>query len=137
MSKPLVGKLAKDLMSQDYIIVEPTENVLSVVNKLNEKNRGGCVVMDAIKEVVGMFTERDLLRRVVGKNLDPATTSVNDVMTKDVIFAQANDDAWELLRVMLQANFRTLPVAEGRKLVGLITLKEFSRALMQDPSLQG
>lgn len=132
MSKPLAGKKARDVMRQDYISVEPTVTVLEAAQLMDGRNKGGCVVQDAISDVVGVLTERDLLRRVVAKAVNPATTPVSEVMTKSVVVAQANDDAWELLSVMLQENFRTLPVVDGRTMVGMISLKGFCRALFED-----
>ncbi len=132
MTQLLAGKKARDIMYREYLTIEPDTTVASAVALMNERNKGGCIVQNAIHDTVGIFTERDLLRRVVGKNLDPVRTKVGDIMTADVVFAQADDDAWELMRVMLEANFRHLPVMDGRTVVGVISLRGFCRALAGD-----
>ncbi len=129
MSRPLVGKKARDLMEREFITIEGTVTVADAVRLMDERNKGGCIVKDAIGDTVGIFTERDVLRRVVAKRRDPVRTVVAEVMTADVVFAQAQDDAWELLCLMVQENFRHLPVVDGRQAVGVISLKGMCRAL--------
>ena len=62
---------------------------------------------------------------MVAKDLDPKTTKIEQVMTKGLVCAQANDDAKVLLEAMFENNFRHLPVLEGRALVGILSLKDF------------
>lgn len=132
MGRPLQGKQARHIALREFLTVEPQTVVADAVRQMAESNKGGCVVLSAIGDMVGMFTERDLMRRVVAKRQDPAQLKVEQVMTPDVVCAQADDDAWELLRVMLEANFRHLPVMDGRKLIGMISLKEFCRSMLKE-----
>lgn len=132
MAHPLYGKKAKDVMRTKFLSAESDATIATVVQIMNDTNAGAVVIFNAIKDMVGIFTERDLLRRVVAKGLDPVRTPVRDIMTSSVVCAQAEDDAWELLKVMLEANFRHLPVMEGRKLVGMVSLKEFCRWVVKE-----
>lgn len=132
MGQPLGGKKAREVMRAQFLSVEPDATVADAVRLMHERNAGAVVVQSAIKDMVGIFTERDLLRRVVAGGKDPVRTRVRDVMTANVVCAQAEDDAWELLRVMLEANFRHLPVMDGRQLIGMVSLKEFCRGMIRE-----
>lgn len=129
MTRPLAGKTARELMEREFLTMEGDVMVAEAVRLMDERNKGGCLVKNAIGDTIGIFTERDVLRRVVAKGRDPVRTRIADVMTGDVVFAQAQDDAWELLCLMVQENFRHLPVVDGRQAVGIISLKGMCRAL--------
>lgn len=132
MERPLRNKKARDVMRREFLVVEVSTPIAEVVRLMDQNNRGGCVVQNAIKDTVGIFTERDLLRKVVSKGRDTVRTPVSDVMTANIVFAQADDDALELLHIMTEQNFRHLPVVDGRTLIGVISLKEFCRALVKE-----
>ena len=77
----------KDLLARKgtvVISVSPGDTVLAAANVMNDKGIGGVVVMTGAK-LVGIFTERDIMRRVVAASRDPATTLVSDVMTAEPI----------------------------------------------------
>lgn len=128
----MIGKCARDVMRRQALMVEATATVSEVVRAMNERRVGACIVVSAIQDAIGIFTERDLMHRVVGRGLNPVTTKVIDVMTANLVCAQANDDAWELLVTMVEANFRHLPVMDGRTLIGMVSMKEFARALARE-----
>jgi CBS domain-containing protein len=130
--RSLQGKFAVDLMEKEFLIVEPDTSVADAVRLMDERNKGGCFVQSAIRDIVGLFTERDLLRRVVAKGRDPVRTKVSEVMTDSVVCAQTKDDAWELLSLMIQENFRHLPVMDGRQVVGILSLKGLGRAVVEE-----
>ncbi|HXF90385.1 MAG TPA: CBS domain-containing protein [Candidatus Nitrosotenuis sp.] len=104
-----------------------TEDVLlqKVVELMSEKNYG-CAVVVQNKKVVGVFTERDLMRRVVAKHLDPSKLTVAEVMTKDPHVAHLQDDISESMRRMSQGRFRHLPIVdENENLVGILSQGDF------------
>lgn len=132
MPHPLTGRFARDIMRREALTMEATATVAEAVRAMSERNVGGCVIVSAIQDAIGIFTERDLIHRVVAKGLNPVTTRILDVMTPNCICAQANDDAWELLTTMVEANFRHLPVMDGRRLIGIISMKEFCKYLVSE-----
>jgi signal-transduction protein with cAMP-binding, CBS, and nucleotidyltransferase domain len=73
---------------------------------------GACLVEDAEGRVIGIFTERDLLRRVVGDGRDPTTTLLGDVMTREIRTARPDDLVLDWLRQMSNERFRHLPVLD-------------------------
>ena len=74
--------------------------------------------------LVGIFTERDLLTRVVAYGLDPATTSVGEVMTKELVVADVDDHYEAALEKMKDCNCRHLPVVENDRLVGVVSMRD-------------
>src|SRR5947208_14627215 len=100
----------------------PSATVLEATNKMNQHKLGALVVMTD-GAVVGMFTERDVLRRVVGEQRDPATTKVGEVMTSEVICCAPQTDMDDVSAIMQQKRVRHVPVCtDDGKLVGLISI---------------
>lgn len=97
-------------------------SVLEAVSKMNQHKLGALVVNDG-SQVAGIFTERDVLRRVVGEGRNPETTTVGSVMTKDVICVPPETDIEEISTIMQQRRVRHIPVCdESGKLHGMISI---------------
>lgn len=101
-------------------------SVTEVAREMGQRNFGSVVVLDNDSRVAGIFTERDLLRRVVAEGRDPASTKLSDVMTAEVRVASASDDVVDWLRQMSNERFRHVPVVdEGGKLVHMMSQGDF------------
>lgn len=124
--------MAKEIMTAEILSVEPKITVQVAVELMGKNHVGSLVILSPIKDLLGIFTERDLLKRVVAKKKDPAKTKIEEVMTKNVMVAQTTDNAWDLLAVMQKEKFRHLPVVEGRQVVGIISIKDFCDCLLQN-----
>lgn len=94
----------------------PDAMVSKAVAAMSEKNFGSVVVVDGDDRVIGVMTERDLMRKLINPGLDPKTTPIQDIMTRDPRVARETDDVVDWLRIMSNERFRRLPVvdAEGR-----------------------
>jgi CBS domain-containing protein len=100
--------------------------VLEAALLMNEHRVGALVVMDEGR-VGGMFTERDVLRRVVGERRDPATTSVAEVMTRDVFCCTLETTVEEARGTMKNRRIRHLPVTDGGSgLQGLVSIGDLN-----------
>ena len=113
----------KDILQQkgaDVVSVPPTETVLNAAHLMNERGIGGLVVTEG-GDVVGIFTERDILRRVVSEQRDPGTTPVSDVMTTPVIRGRAEAKLEEVRALMTDKRIRHLPVVDEKGLCGIVT----------------
>jgi CBS domain-containing protein len=105
--------------------------VLQAALMMNDHKIGALVVTEGGR-VVGMFTERDVLRRVVGEQRNPANTMVAEVMTAEVLCCTAQTDLEEARSVMRERRVRHLPVADGDgHLLGLISIGDLN-AFHQD-----
>jgi CBS domain-containing protein len=92
---------------------------------------GATLVVDG-ERLEGIFTERDLLNRVVARDLDLDKTRLSDVMTRNPATISADSGAMEALRRMHDGGFRHLPVLEGTRLVAIVSLRDFFGAEFQE-----
>lgn len=130
--KNLKNIIAKEVMTHEILSVEPTVTVQEACEMMAKNDIGSLVVLSPIQDLLGIFTERDVLKRVVAKKKDPAKTKIKEVMTPNVMVVQITDNAWDLLQVMQREKFRHLPVVDGRKVVGIISIKDFTDSLLQN-----
>ncbi len=106
--------------------VGPQMSVLDAALLMNKQKIGCLVVMDN-DQVVGMFSERDILRRVVAARRDPAATSVGDVMTTEIVCCRPHTDLMEARGVMKNRRIRHLPVLDdAEKLCGMISIGDLN-----------
>ena len=106
--------------------VASTVTVFEAVAKMNELRIGSIVVVEGSR-LAGIFTERDVLRRVVGEGVDPRTMRVADVMTQNLITVTADTTVEETMVLFAEKRCRHLPVMESGQLVGLISIGDISR----------
>ncbi len=115
-----------DLMSRQVVCVDTTATVFQSVSKLIE-HEVGCVLVIKGKEVVGIVTKGDILRKAVLKGLDPSATPVEKVMSYDVATIEKYASIEEASRLMSERKVSKLPVLEDGKLVGIITSTDIIR----------
>lgn len=101
----------------------PAESVAAAAGKMAESGCGSILVCDGDR-LTGIFTERDLLCRVVAKGLDPKNTAVREVMTVNPCTIAPEAPVREAIRVMDEGSFRYLPVCRGGKPLGVISAKD-------------
>ena len=100
--------------------------VKDAVSQMASKNFGSVIIVDGQEKVVGVVTERDILKRLVDKNKDPATTKLSEIMTENPRTARADDDMLEWLRMMSNERFRRLPVVDDEgKILTVLTQGDF------------
>ncbi len=105
----------------DVISVQPGETVLNAAQLMSERGIGGLVVTEGGR-LVGIFTERDILRRVVAQRRDAGTTKVTEVMTPLVTACSPETTVEECAAMMTGKRIRHLPVLNDRGLAGMITI---------------
>ncbi|MDZ7267508.1 MAG: CBS domain-containing protein [candidate division KSB1 bacterium] len=104
-------------------VVTPDWSVQQAAELMAEKNIGAVPVL-AERRLVGIFSERDLLTRVIAQKKDPALIKVGHVMTRNLIVASASDDYPACLEKMKAAGCRHLPVITGDQLVGIVSMRD-------------
>lgn len=100
--------------------------VSEAVAEMNRHRVGSVLILDEGR-LVGIFTERDVLRRVVGAGVDPTRTLVADVMTQGPITIGPETSIEETMRIFTEKRCRHLPVLDGGKLVGTISIGDITR----------
>ncbi|MFQ5787325.1 MAG: cyclic nucleotide-binding/CBS domain-containing protein [Thermodesulfobacteriota bacterium] len=111
---------ANEIMTKNVLSVEQNTTVKEAV-KIMVKNDIGALIVQIQGPSFGIFTQHDLLTRVVAEGRELENTSIKDVMTESIKCAQADDSVDDVLRVMYEENIRYLPVMDKRKLVGIIS----------------
>ena len=101
-----------------------TDSVLAAVEMMAEANDGSVLIVGDDRVLEGIFTERDLLIRVVYAQIDPARTQLADVMTRDVVVLSRSDTLDHAISVMAKHHVRHLPVEDDQhNVVGVISLR--------------
>jgi len=119
------------LMVKDVITLQTDASAYDAV-KLMNKNRIGCLVALDNSKIVGILTERDLLERVLEKCKNPKETRVSEIMTRQVIVGKPDMQLVEATRLMFENKVKKLPIVEGNRLAGLVTLTDIARATSVD-----
>jgi CBS domain-containing protein len=121
-----------NVRSKPAVSVPKNATVLDAIRAMVERNVGATVVLDG-ERLAGIFTERDVVTRVVLKELDPKTTSVASVMTTDVKTVREDADRSSILNLMSGQHIRHLPVldAEGH-VVTMLSMRQLLRAEVHD-----
>jgi CBS domain-containing protein len=100
--------------------------VPTAVKTMSEKNIGSVIIVDDDMQVKGIVTERDLMRRLLNKSLDPKTTQLSTIMTSEVRTGRADDEVIDWLRQMSNERFRHLPVVDDQgRLVNIMSQGDF------------
>jgi CBS domain-containing protein len=116
-------QLAELIENRPLVHVAMTDNVGDVARRMREKNVGAVAVLDGGK-LVGIFSERDVVTRVVAENRDAAMTPIGVVMTKDLIVADPSDQIDDAVEKMVAGNCRHLPIVKGGNLLGMISIRD-------------
>lgn len=116
---------------QDVYSVGPLATVIDAVNTMNDNRVGSVLVIEA-GYPVGIFSERDVLVRVVAAHRDPRQTLVRDVMTTRLHTAALDDNVREVMKLMTDRRCRHIPVMDGETLVGLISIGDLTKALQHN-----
>jgi CBS domain-containing protein len=116
--RDIIRKKGSDVWS-----IAPEATVYDALQMMAEKKAGALLVMTG-DEVNGILSERDCVRRVDLQGRTPRTTKVNEIMTSDVISVQVTEKLEDCMTAMIERNIRHLPVYEGTELLGLISVRD-------------
>lgn len=117
------------------ISIAPDATVFETISRMVEHNVGAIVVSKG-GDLMGIFTERDYLRRIVLQGRTSKTTDVEEVMTREVICATPDHTVTECMTMMTQRKCRHLPVLRDGQLAGIISLGDCVKALLADTEQQ-
>lgn len=106
--------------------IPSTVTVAEAVHEMNAHKVGSVLVMNGLR-LAGIFTERDVLRRVVGADIDPRFTPVTKVMTAEVLTIEPTATVQQVMDIFTERRCRHLPVMTDGKVTGLISIGDVSR----------
>lgn len=110
-----------DVMRTDYVTAAPEDTLGETAEKMVDKGVGSAVVRD-FGRLIGIITERDLMKAIAGR-VHTSEARVREWMTPDPITAPPDMDVEEAATIMVESNFRHLPVCERESVVGMLSLR--------------
>jgi len=116
----------EDVMVREVITLDENSTVREAAEIMNKFAIGSLIIVSKGK-AVGIITERDILRRVVAEAKDAESTRVKEIMTTPLVVVEPNLDLEEAAKLMFQMKIKKLPVVDGKKLVGLVSLTDIAR----------
>jgi CBS domain-containing protein len=116
---------------QSVHTITPTASVFDAIEQMADKDVGALLVLDGDK-VVGIITERDYARKVVLKSKSSRQTAVREIMTSAVMYVRPSQTSEECMVLMTENRLRHLPVMEGSRLVGLISIGDLVKGIISD-----
>ncbi|MCX8196411.1 MAG: CBS domain-containing protein [Acidilobaceae archaeon] len=109
------------LVKRKPIVVEPCATISHAAKVMAENNVGSVLVVEG-ERLVGIFTERDLLRAVAAGR--PLSTPVGELMSRELVTVSPGESIYKAMEIMTSRNIRHLPVVEGGRLVGVISIRD-------------
>jgi CBS domain-containing protein len=116
-------QIAELIEGQTLTVIEPSLDVRSAVRTMTDRNIGAVAVVES-GVLAGIFSERDLMSRVVAAGLDPDATNVGQVMSKELVVAESTEGFDAAIEKMHSIHARHLPVVDDGKLVGMISIRD-------------
>jgi CBS domain-containing protein len=116
---------------QSVHTITPTASVFDALEQMADKDVGALLVLDGDK-VVGIITERDYARKVALKSKSSRQTPVREIMTSAVMYVRPSQTSEECMALMTENRLRHLPVMEGSRLVGLISIGDLVKGIISD-----
>ncbi len=114
-----------DLMTPDVLTVAPEDTLGEVAERMERRGVGSAVVSD-FGRLIGILTERDLLRAVAGR-IHSSEARVREWMTKDPVTGLPSTPAEEAAHIMLDRGFRHMPVVDGDRAIGIVSIRDVAR----------
>jgi len=125
----------KDMMVQSLITVESNQSVKEAAKRMNLYEIGCLLVVSKDRKIVGILTERDILRKIVEASKSAEKTKVKEIMTTKLVIGSPDMEVVDAARLMLQKKIKKLPVVSGSKLVGLVTFTDIVRTVRMEPEM--
>ncbi len=120
----MIRKIVPDVISgQTLQKISPRENVRAAAKMMRDKKIAAVLVMEG-EALVGIITERDMTVRVLAAGLDPDTATAADIMTINPDTLSPEDTASDAISMMRKRNYRHLPVVEGTRVVGMVSVRD-------------
>lgn len=126
-----MSRLSSLIKIPQPVTLPPSASVREAAKKMAEYLIGSILVMEG-ESLVGIFTERDLLNRVVAKDLDPAGTPLSQVMSKNVRTIPVQETVENCFNKMEETKCRHIPVVDGVRVVGVVTMRNILEWLTQE-----
>jgi CBS domain-containing protein len=127
-----VAQLLKSKGNQVFSVA-PQDSVLHAIEMMATRHVGALLVME-LGILKGIISERDYARKVILKQRSSHDTPVNDIMTSQPVTVTPDSTVYQCMQIMTEGRFRHLPVVQGAKVVGMLSIGDLVKAVIQDQS---
>lgn len=126
------GVKVREVMTPDPLTMEEKSSVREAAIAMTGAGVGPVIVIDQNQNVTGILTDRDIVVRVVARGLDPSDTNIGDVSSRDLAMVTPDDDLGHAAEIMRSLAVRRLPVLDGTKAAGILSIGDM--AIERDPA---
>jgi signal-transduction protein with cAMP-binding, CBS, and nucleotidyltransferase domain len=121
----------REVMTTDPVALSNSATVLDAARAMDEKDIGDVIVLNDANEVGGIVTDRDIVVRVIAAGKDPNSTKLGEICTSEIVSLTPSDSVGQATRLMKEKAIRRLPVVEGGRPVGIVSIGDL--AVTHDP----
>ncbi len=132
---PVMQTIGEIVKGRPFYSVAPHQTIYDVARVMAEKDIGAVPVLDA-NRLIGIFSERDMIRRVIVVDRDTRQTTVSDVMTREIVVAQDSENVESVIRRMQSHRVRHIPVVKGDRVIGFLSLRDLLAADLKEKDIQ-
>lgn len=118
--------LVKDVMSRPVVTIEGNKTAKDA-GKMMKKTRKGCLIITKNKNPIGLISDSDLIKRVIATDVKASQVKLNKIMSRPLVTVKPGDDVLVAVRKMRKSNIHRLPVVEGGKIIGLVSLSDIAK----------
>jgi CBS domain-containing protein len=123
---PNMRKMSDIVRNQDPVMLQPSATVREACQRMRERRVGAVLVIESDRRLLGIFTGRDAVHRVLAEGKSAARTRLSDVMTREPDTMPPGKAAIEALRLMEDGRYRHVPIVEEGKVIGIVSRFDFS-----------
>ena len=129
-----MGKVRNILQGKGNVVfsVAPTVTVYKAIEVMSQKNIGGLMITDERGRLLGIFTERDYARRLILKGKSSKDTLIGDIMTQNPVTVSSDNSIEDCMKTITSRFIRHLPVVDDGEVVGLISISDIVRYIMDE-----
>ena len=131
-----VHQILKSKADVGVMTIAPDATVADAAAQLSARKIGSLVVSDDGKKVMGILSERDIVREVGKRGAGCLTEAVSEMMTKKLVTCDTHETADAVLQTMTNGRFRHMPVVEDGQMVGLITIGDVVKARLSELAME-
>ncbi len=128
----MTRRVVPDVISGQSLSILPPTSMVREAAKLMAERKIGAVIIAEEGRLVGIVTERDIAYRVVALDRDPRSTPIDAVMTSDLATIAPEEAPIEALRLMRRTGCRHLPVLDGERIVGMLSIRDLYASIQAD-----
>lgn len=131
-----VHQILKMKADEGVLTIKPGTTVSEAAGVLSDKRIGSLVVSSDGKEVVGILSERDIVRELGRRGVACMSDRVDDLMTREIVSCARDETAVEVLQKMTDGRFRHMPVMDGAQMIGLISIGDVVKARLAELAME-